>query len=487
MQPDSSFQALAAWYSLNTHRFFWNVALTAALVLVIGSLMLRSGAENPEKHFHQSLAAAKELEPARIPDAENGVPLFFKAHAGWTKYAGPPLKSLGAYDDYSAAKPRSTPPEDFPGKLTVEELRGPDVSIHLAANAAGFKLLHDASRMKVYWGTDFSAGVTALLPYLAKMRHSARLLSLEARTFAANGDHASAAESIAACMRFADHAKADGLLITHLVSLAMRGLAFDAVERILLFSTPTTHQEIELYRKAIALRPDAWTEYAQCMEVEKRMMVLTLDQLGSRRLGMSALGLSNDVAFMPWYGSDRNTLLTYMNDLIHDAKQHRIIPDSKIMERLKRSSQGPAFLTGMLVPVMSGGIIRFVRTEEKHIALDTALAALQFRLKYARDITHVHELVPEFMKTAPKGVFHPEQPLLVRRDENGYLSGKSDRANYIKIPGHLRFYTVGENGIDNQGYGRDEHKRTEDAAISKADDDEAMIAVPPRIEQGVKK
>jgi hypothetical protein len=104
----------------------------------------------------------------------------------------------------------------------------PSVTAALAANRGQVEgLLRASSVRDCDWGIDYDLGFEALLPHLSKLRASARLLAVDARVKAIQGDPAAAAERIAAIFNIARHSGGDQLIIISLVSQAIANLGAD--------------------------------------------------------------------------------------------------------------------------------------------------------------------------------------------------------------------------------------------------------------------
>lgn len=80
------------------------------------------------------------------------------------------------------------------------------------------------------FGITYSDGFSALLPHLAKMRASARLLSADSRRAFVAGDVDGAADRVAALYGMASHLTGERLLISPLVAIAIHSLACSQTE-----------------------------------------------------------------------------------------------------------------------------------------------------------------------------------------------------------------------------------------------------------------
>jgi hypothetical protein len=82
-----------------------------------------------------------------------------------------------------------------------------------------------AGRSRCDFQIQYERGPMALLPHLAAMRDAARVLRASARVKLAEGDAAAAANRLGIILHMSDHLRADKLLISNLVAIAMVNLA----------------------------------------------------------------------------------------------------------------------------------------------------------------------------------------------------------------------------------------------------------------------
>ncbi len=109
-------------------------------------------------------------------------------------------------DAGSAADPDFVPSEELRALLADEDIE---------------VILRATRRPHCDFGVDVDRGIDALLPHLAPMRDSARLLALDARVHLDDGDVDGAVERVAAGYRIAAHCASEPFLISSLVSLAV--------------------------------------------------------------------------------------------------------------------------------------------------------------------------------------------------------------------------------------------------------------------------
>lgn len=441
---------LAAWTLLKAHRICWNLAFWPTMVVVIGTLMLRPSAQNPEVNLRESLAAVRALQPAPVPDEENAALVYEKAWASRVAYTGAPIRVISTRTKTNT--PFTLGPEDPPDRFTVEDLSHPALQSHFSANKNYLDLLRTASRMpKVNWGLNYELGVIMTLPHLAKIRNSARQLALQALVFAKNGDHDAAAENVRACISMAAHGSSDSTLICRSIGIAVRAIAYAAVERILLTTPPSTEKDFQAYRDAIKTNFSPWESAYQTINTEKWLGILTIDQFANNQLNTAGLRIGTDMKFFPSYGSDRKAMVGLKDEILHDVKNRKeqVFDSEGYWERALLRAEGPVMFSSMLASSHGRSIASSIHAAEQYIALDVAIAAMLFQFKYKRDIKDVKELVPEFLESTPTSIFHPDTPLRIRLDESGYYT------KWIQHPRFIRVYSAGKNGKDEEGYYED--------------------------------
>jgi hypothetical protein len=318
-----------------------------------------------------------------------------------------------------------------------------------------------AAKEKCNFSINYAGGPAILLPHLSQMRDNARFMAAHARYLAHAGDHQAAAVSLSAAYKMARHVSDDPLLICGLVSLSMSNCADDALEGILVWDPPETADDIAAYRAALSIPRPAAANTLRFLAAEKIFALNAMDMLASKRISTSALGgpfgssteIESDAYLLFGYGSDRYCCAHVMDEYIETVRHNAFVPKNEFDSLIRRHQTGPAVMTSMLLPVLGRGGSAFLRSEESLRLAGTALAVLEFRIKYKRNPKTLDELVPEFMAEVPCDPFHNLPLRLGRSRIMDYENSKREFKPRLGKDRVLRVYSCGENGRDDLGMG----------------------------------
>lgn len=104
--------------------------------------------------------------------------------------------------------------------------------IYLERNRQAIDLLHEAATLEhCRYPVDLTLGSRALLPYLSRIRHGARILAIEAFHAGQRGDSPRVREAIIAILRCGESLSEEPILISHLVRLACQAMAVQALQQ----------------------------------------------------------------------------------------------------------------------------------------------------------------------------------------------------------------------------------------------------------------
>ena len=111
----------------------------------------------------------------------------------------------------------------------------------LQRQAAALALLHKAGdKPGCYFDRDYGRpSIDMLLPELQGIREAARLLSLDARCQAADGDLQSALADCRVMLIMAEHTGSDPMLVSLLVSAAIDSMGLSTLEAVLASTPPS--------------------------------------------------------------------------------------------------------------------------------------------------------------------------------------------------------------------------------------------------------
>jgi hypothetical protein len=453
-------RALAAWYlSASDVRVVSLLPIWGGVVVFVIILMLRHTFYDAHAALKQSRRDLVALQPDPVPEEENAALVY--ANVALAPYAGP-----------SKLEPSSLLEMD--GRL----LDRPEIAQYIKNNAAQLKAIHQAASMPCCnWDLDYTQGFSIPLPYLSQVRAYARILALEARIKARAGDHAGAARNVREMMTLADHMDNDPILICGLVACAIRSIAIHAVEAIVWWEPPDQAAQLRAYKAALGTPADPRSQYVRAMEVERRMGLLTADQLSTQKLPLTALTGQPEPALLSLFiGAERDCLdRTYRELASGDGKTEN---SGDVLEIVDRNRSGSAVLASMLLPVAGKVLTQFTRVEEHRRLSIVGLALLEYRLVHGKDAAALELLIPGLLAELPLDE-NADQPRM-RVDSTGlyypdhFQSGKPLPR---RGPGLIRVYYCGENKRDDGGMS---HWRDDGpGGNTHPDADDPAFHVPP--------
>jgi len=457
-------EALAAWYLRRRHRGVWLLPLTAALVVFVGLLFLRGMAGDPQTNLRASRAALLALVPPDVPTGENAADDYALADKARVAYVQAP-GSLHPYDSPKADSSR---------------FDNPAVQTHVANNAAAIQHLYaGAAKTRCNWGVDYSLGY-ARPGYLSQQDDNTWLLCVHARVAAHAGDHKAAAKSCEASYKLAEHVSATPLLYCANRFSTHVECADNVVQSIVTWDTPTTLDDLAVYRKAVRQRRDPQAMAARILAGDKAFGLYTVDAVAAgairpRGLTESLDRLAPGKGASLLYGSERQSLRAVIDEMAASVSRGEWLTRAQARDLVARHQTGPATLALEAMSAYAWNFESFAQSEERARTIDAGLAFLQFRVTYGRDAKLLDELVPKFLAAVPTGVFHAA-PLRLTVDPRGVArtdlsTGKQSWYN----SGTIRIYALGPNGKDDKGYSRD----GDDGHFSQHPSDDTVFRVPP--------
>jgi hypothetical protein len=417
------------------------VGLAAAFVMAkavaFGTLLIIDNAVAAQAPYLR-LEAAQLMQtnlPPAVPDLQNAAPLYQQAIAALE--ADPTLKD-----------------QDSPlATATTIDVASPAVIDLLSRHAAAVDLIRraadrDTCRFKRDWTRP---SFEMLLPEMQSLRNAARLLVLEARREAADGNTEDALRDVARIQRIGRHAASEPILISNLVGIAIDTMALETLAQVL----PTL-------RKSDLATLDA---------PEIRDLVTTPPAMASHFYGEEAFGLSvfADLA-------DNQRSVTTLSYLLGNSQPEpfllRILPASLlyrvfflpadlagyrwIMEQYQATASrsepypdltnridaiekeirngSPGIMSSQFLPAL-GAIFR---SQTRSLAHHRAAAALVATTKQRLETNEVpetfEELAAKLVPPASRDPFTADQPLLMKRTDDAML-----------------IYSIGPDGEDDGG------------------------------------
>jgi hypothetical protein len=175
-----------------------------------------------------------EIIPPPVPDNENAAGLLNKAFVLMTTGEGGepyiPNRSLGKVSKTvdSIREPKSY--SDISLWTDEQRARIPE-TINSPEMQQIFAVLEEASRRpKCNFDLEYEKGPMMLLPHLAMMRNTARMLSVKACLEAQSGDYEKAFRTVLVGLRIAEHLREEPILISQLVRIAYDVIMINCIE-----------------------------------------------------------------------------------------------------------------------------------------------------------------------------------------------------------------------------------------------------------------
>ncbi len=462
---ESDIPLLADWYYRPRWRMLWSLPFTVGLMVVIAALLLRSSAEDPRVNFEASKKALLALAPPPVPKEEDAwadYQLAEKAMVPWT-----------GQDELNPSELKLSEPSPLWETASENKyFEAPETQQFWAANAQAIAhLLRAAQNDRCSFGIDYRAQTREAFHencHLYLLRDSAELLALDARCRALKGDHIGAANSLKAAQRIALHADQRPLLLNSMVSVAIESIAYEALQAILNFSAPHRLDELASYRSALLPQRDIFKRMAESLNTDSAVSLCDWDAVQIGELQLHEDSLVKTLLDPFYYGSDRHCHVAVTNELLTQLRRGTVPMDMKGL--VERCQTGPAIVTWQVLPNYSRVLYIYVQTYEERVLTDVALAFIQFRTKYGRDVKTLDELVPEFLSAIPNGAVKG-QLVRMRTDIVGPQQSNTPVYDLYKDKPTIRLYAAGPNGRDDGGF-------TECAIDGKGKDDTVLLLLP---------
>jgi hypothetical protein len=318
---------------------------------------------------------------------------------------------------------------------------------HLADYAESLRLMHEAARIggPGRYPTDFSKGFAMLLPHAQSLRQGVRLLELEARVRARQGDAHGTAESLHAIFQAAASLEREPVLVSQLVRYACISIGVSLLQDVL---TQMEFSDADL----AMLQHD--------LEVADFQPGLRRAIQAERVLGMSAfhdselldieIGRPAATATAVTRQDDLTAYLEYMRRF--EAAALKPWPDAHIdaqavsddFQAANGSLIGKAryLLTAKILPGMESAFHAAFRAQARNRVAAAAMAVERHRVKYGETPASLEQTMPEFLTAVPSDPFDGKPLRYFRVGDDGYT-----------------VYSIGTNGADDGG--QDQENRGE--------------------------
>jgi hypothetical protein len=365
----------------------------------------------------------------------------------------------------------------------------PDITWWLKQNEKPLELIIEASKRPKYYNPLVSKSndprsarvIGSLLPTVQKCREVAMALCCRAMSRVAHGDAEGAWQDLMAVQRLGRLLSSNGTLIEMLVGIAIEVTASNVTVTLLSqgeYSSKQARAWLDDLRKLQPIGP-----FADKLDLAERFMTLDVLQSiaanGTRELdqleGMvGGKALPNPLGDRLFTRSvDFDPAFRRVNEVYDRYVAASRLPDrasrkqkfAKILAEAKQAEEdGRGFarvfagkarrgeyignrVVGLLLASLEKLQDAIDRAEQTHSNLQIALALAAYRVDTKRYPPQLADLVPKYLPKVPSDVFSGK-PLVYRPTEDGYL-----------------LYSVGINGIDDEGRWTDDFPKGDDLRV----------------------
>ena len=376
----------------------------------------------------------------------------------------------------------------FPWKANEQ----PEIGGWLKGNEKPLRLMIEAGRRPKYYNPlvsknpDLTAPrlIGSLLPSTQKCREVARALTCRAMRHAGDGDYEAAWQELLACQRLGRALARGGTLIEELVGIAIVSIATNAQLTLVGHGThsPSRLRAWQADLRELPPMPSladklGQTERFVTLEVLQsiaRNGLHILDGLDGPVSGRKPNNplvermLSRSVDFDPAFRAvnemydkceaasrqpDRAIRKVAMAD-IHDEIKDRKNTVTTLgavnrlsMSRAQRGEHIGNIVIGLMVPAIEKLMDADDRTAQNQANLGAAIALAAYRVDTGKYPIRLDEVVPKYLTAVPGDLFSGK-PLVYRPTDTGYL-----------------LYSVGVNGIDEDGHWTDDDPMGDDLRV----------------------
>jgi len=369
----------------------------------------------------------------------------------------------------------------------------PDVAAWLKQNEKPLVLMFEASKRPKYYNPCVSNSndprsarvIASLLPTVQQCRDVGTALCCRAMSRVANGDADGAWQDLLAVQRLGRLLSSNGTLIEMLVGIAIETTASNATHTLLSkgeYSSKQARAWLDDLRKLQPITP-----LADKLELTERLMTLDVLQSiaanGTRELdrvegimgGMGGKSAPNpfgdrlftrsidfDPAFrranqvydryiaaarLPDRASRKQEFATIMAEVRQAEEDGRGHFARAFASKTRRGEYIGNRVVSLTLPALEKLQDASDRAEQTHNNLEIALALAAYRVDTKRYPARLEDLVPKYLSRIPSDIFSGKA-LIYRPSEDGYL-----------------LYSVGINGIDDDGRRMEDEPRGDDVRV----------------------
>ncbi|MCX7431073.1 MAG: hypothetical protein NTY17_08740 [Planctomycetia bacterium] len=417
------------------------VGLAAAFVMAkavsFGTLLFIDNAvaaQGPYLRLEAAQLMQANLPPA-VSDMQNAAPLYKQAFAALD--ADPALKS----DESPLAK------------ATTNDVANPAVTETLARHAATLDLIRraadrDTCRFQRDWTRP---SIDMLLPEMQSLRTAARLLVLDARREAADGNAADALHDVARIQRIGRHASNEPLLISNLVGLAIDTMALETLAQVL----PTLRKSDLAALDSSDIRDIVTTPPAMASHYygEEAFGLSTFAGMADSRFGvMNALEMFANQPQRPLLSRILPLTLLYRVFFLEAdltgyrsimRKYQQLAAGSEPYPEVKKKTdametelrdRSPGMMSSLIMPALGGVFRAQAQDVARQRAASALVAAMKQRLETGTTPTTFEELSTKLVPPASRDPFTADQPLVMKQTDDALL-----------------VYSIGPDGEDDGG------------------------------------
>ena len=417
------------------------VGLAAAFVIAkavsFGTLLILDNAAAAQAPYLR-LEAGQLMQaniPPVVPDSQNAASLYRQAFA--------------ALDADAALKSDESPLT----KATTIDVVNPAVTDLLARHAATLDLIRraadrDTCRFQRDWTRP---SIDMLLPELQSLRAVARLLVLETRREAAEGNAADALHDVARIGQIGRHSASEPILISNLVGLAIDTMALETFAKVLptLRTSDLAALDSSDIRDLVTTPPAMASHYYG----EEAYGLSSFAGMADSRFGvMNALEMFANQPQRPFLSRILPLTLLYRvfflesdltgyRSIMH--KYQQLAAGSEPYPEVKKKTdamekelwdRSPGMMSSLIVPALGGVFRAQAQDVARQRAASALVAATRQRLETGTTPTTFEELSTKLVPPASRDPFTADQPLVMKQTD-----------------GSLLVYSVGPDGEDDGG------------------------------------
>lgn len=419
----------------------WPVIGLAALFLMAkavagGTLLFIDNAVAAHAPYLR-LEAAQLMQtnlPPSVPDSQNAATLYQQAF------------------DALAADATTSQPDGPLASATTIDPADPAVLGLLGRHAATLETIRraadrDTCRFQRDWTRP---SFDILVPELSALRTAGRLLALESRREAAEGDVTDALRDVARMHRMGRHAAGEPMLIAKLVGIAIDTTAFETLSQVLpklraadraaldapelrdLLANPQPNARHFFGEEALGL-----SAFAGVADGDTTLTEVFAMTDGPKRPFLSRLlplSLLYRVFFLEADLAGYRSIMKRYEQLAADAGPYAAIKErSKAIEAELRDSN-PGMLSSLVVPALGGVLRAQAQSVVRHRAAAVLVAATKQRLDTGVVPETLDDVAAEPPPPGNRDPFQADKPLLMKRSDD-----------------RIVVYSVGPDGEDDGG------------------------------------